>query len=294
MKNFTARFFLTTNLAIALALFLAVGPAKAQVFPNGLVGLSSSSPGVVYRINESTGAAIPIVTLDSNWSLVGLAYLGQTLYGTDLECQSQCANYAVASISPNGGTNVISEQNGSFNWWALAADETERVMYSIDINNSLILMAQYPDGSIVSIGSGTGINGSGMAYDDTNGILYAVDDGTSLYTISVTDGTSTLVGPLGFVTSNRLGLEYNECNQTLYMNDGSTGLFYSVDVNTGAATLIGSNGVNATIDGLAWKGSCELPGPTPIPTMSEWGLMIMAAFIGLAGILAYRKRRVAA
>lgn len=293
MRNPRMGFLTVISFAMVLGVFLSAGSAKAQVFPNGLVGLSSSSPGVVYRINEFTGAATPIVTLDSNWSIVGLAYLGQTLYGTDLECQSQCANYAVASISPNGGTNVISEQNGSFNWWALAADETERVMYSIDINNSLILMAQYPDGSIVSIGSGTGINGSGMAYDDTNGILYAVDDGTSLYTISVTDGTSTLVGPLGFVTSIHLGLEYNECNQTLYMNDGDTGLFYSVDVNTGAATLIGSNGLTG-IDGLAWKGSCELPGPTPIPTMSEWGLMIMAAFIGIAGILTYRKRRLAA
>lgn len=293
MRNPVARFFLMINLVIASAIFLAAGPANAQIFPDGLVGLSSGNPGVVYRINESTGAATPIVTLDSEWSLVGLAYLGQTLYGTDLYCTTPaCGNYAVASISPNGSTNVISEQNGSANWWALAADETANVMYSIDNDNSFILMAQYPDGSITSIGSGTGVSGAGMAYDDTNGILYAVDN-TSLYTISVADGTGTLVGPLGFITGIRLGLEYNECNQTLYMNDGSTGLLYSVDVNTGAATLIGSNGVQG-IDGLAWKGSCVLPGPKPIPTMSEWGLMIMAAFIGIAGILTYRKRRLTA
>lgn len=292
MRNLTVRLFLIINLAMALAIFLTTSPANAQIFPDGLMGLSSNNPGVLYRINESTGAAAPLVTLDSDWSIVGLAYLGQTLYGTDLSCQSQCSDFAVASISTNGSTNVLSEQNGSSNWWALAADETGRVMYSIDNDNSFILMVQYPDGSITSIGSGTGISGAGMAYDDTNGILYAVD-GASLYTISVTDGTSALVGPLGFLTTIRLGLAYNECNQTLYMNDGSTGLFYSLDVNTGAATLIGSNGVQG-IDGLAWKGRCEPPGPKPIPTMSEWGLMIMAVFIGVAGILTYRKRRITA
>jgi hypothetical protein len=133
-----------------------------------------------------------------------------------------------------------------------------------------------------------------MAYDDTNGILYAVDDFSSLYTVSVTDGTVTLVGPTGLSATNELGLEYDECNQVLYLNNGNTAQLYTVDVTTGATTLVGSNGVSAVIDGLAWKGRCELPGPKPIPTMSEWGLMIMAALIGIAGILTYRKRRLAA
>ena len=293
MRNPRMGFLTTIGFAMVLCILLAAGSAKAQVFADGLVGLSSSSPGGVYRINEFTGAATPIVTLDSEWSLVGLAYLGQTLYGTDLSCTTPaCGNYAVASISTNGSTNVISEQNGSSNWWALAADETANVMYSIDNDNSFILMAQFPDGTTQQIGTGTGISGAGMAYDDTNGILYAVD-GASLYTVSVTDGTSTLIGPTGVAEGNRFGLEYDECNQILYMNDGEVGLLYTVNVGTGAATLIGSNGL-VGIDGLAWKGSCEPPGPKPIPTMSEWGLMIMAVFIGIAGILTYRKRRLTA
>ena len=57
---------------------------NAQSFPDGLVGLSSAEPAVLYSIDASNGIATPLVTLNGGASLTGLAYLQGTLYGTDL------------------------------------------------------------------------------------------------------------------------------------------------------------------------------------------------------------------
>ena len=63
--------------------------------------------------------------------------------------------------------------------------------------NSNILTAQFPDGSVATIGSGAGIDGPGMEYDDTNGILYVISSDSTLYTVSTVNGTSNLIGPTG-------------------------------------------------------------------------------------------------
>lgn len=75
---------ITINLAIVLTLFLAVGPVNGQDFPDGLIGISSTEPAILYSIDEATGHATPIVTLDGYASIAGLAFLQRTLYGTDL------------------------------------------------------------------------------------------------------------------------------------------------------------------------------------------------------------------
>lgn len=287
---------LAISYVMVIAIVIMASPARGQDFPDGLVGISTGDPGAVYLINESTGDASLLATMNRTTSLVGAAFLGETLYGVDICIDDACNNYTAASVSTSGAVNVISNQNGSSNWWSLAADETANVMYSVDMDNSRILSAQFPNGSIQTIGAGTGLSVAGLAYDDTNGILYAATSDSFLYTISTTDGTPTLIGPTGVPESLLIGLEYDECSQVLYLNHGALGQLYTVNVSTGAATLVGSNGVEATIDGLAWKGSCEPPPPPPapeqIPTLSEWGLIIMAALIGIAGILTFGKRRI--
>ncbi len=293
MKKIIAFFLVKMNLAIALTLLFAVGSAIGQDFPDGLIGLSSAGPAVLYSIDASNGTASPIVTLDTEVSLTGLAYLQGTLYGSDLcfEKGLECETFFIGSISTSGITTFLSDQNGSSNWWGLASDEAGGVLYTIDNDNFNILTAQFPDGSAVTIGSGAGISGPGMAYDNANGILYVISGDGSLYTVSTVTGTSNLIGPTGIPGSIRFGLAYDECNQILYANDGGSRQLYTLDVTTGAATLVGSNGVTDTIDGLAWKGSC---GPNPIPTLSEWGIIAMAGLMGIIGFIMVMRRKKAA
>ncbi len=61
--------------------------------------------------------------------------------------------------------------------------------------------------------------------------------------------------------------------------------------------------VECLIDSVVLDGTCSvegpggtcsevIPGPAPIPTLSEWGLIAMAGVLGMAGFLIIRKRKV--
>jgi hypothetical protein len=257
----------------------------------------------LYSIDASNGTATQIVTLNGNVSNAGLSCLQGTLYGSDLADFPGASGRDIGSIATDGTITFLSDQNGSSNWPGLASDEVGGILYTIDgpASRGLLLTSQFPDGSVMTIGSGTGIDGRGMAYDDGNGILYAM--GTSfdgdLYTVSVISGTSTLIGPTGISTKIVfIGLAYDECNQILYANvwestGQNIGQLYTLDVTSGAATLVGSNGV-AKIDGLAWKGECVTKVTSPIPTLSEWGLIAMAGILGIVGFMVIRRRKVTA
>ena len=284
--NFTAIFFLV----------LAVSSVNAQNTSSRLVGISSSGPSGLYSINPATGEATLITNLNGSASFTGLSFINGIIYASDLLNfpGSMVGEFSTGSISRSGVIRPLSTQNGSINWWGLASDDCDgRVLYTIDINNDNILTVQLLDGSVETIGSGTGIRASGMAYDDANGILYAVASedifDLSLYTVSIEDGTSSLIGFIGeeFV-ADLAGLAYDEDNQILYLNDGPNGLLYTLDVTTGEASLVGSNNVNAVIDGIGWLETC--PVVRPIPTLSEWGLLAMSAVLGIIGILNLLRR----
>ncbi len=83
---------------------------------------------------------------------------------------------------------------------------------------------------------------TGVAYAGT---MYAIDDATNaLYTIDATTYARTFVGNLG-VGGDFGDLAYDPIHQTAYWAPGrGNDNLYSVNLNTGAATLIGSHGVD--------------------------------------------------
>lgn len=273
-----------------LLLLFSAGSAMGQTYPRGLIGLSSNEPGILYVIDSSDGSASQITELNGGASITGLSFLHGVLYGTDLYDfpGSIPSDNAIGSISPNGIITFLGNQDLSANWHGLASDEANGVLYVVNYNNS-ILTVQHLDGSTETVGSGVGFNVPGLAYDDANHILYGISEDRLLYTISTETGSPNLIGPTGIQSKgNSIGLAYDECSQILYANDGILGELYILDVNSGAATLVGSNSVRDEIDGLAWNGRC---GPNPIPTLSEWGLISAAVGFGLIGLFFVLKRR---
>ncbi|MDP3113543.1 MAG: hypothetical protein Q8M98_02080 [Candidatus Cloacimonadaceae bacterium] len=97
------------------------------------------------------------------------------------------------------------------------------------------------DGSGTNLGL-TGASLTGVAYDQVNNVTYASSP-SDLYTISPA-GVATLIGPLGTIgASTMIGIAYG--NGVLYgVTLGSPGYLYTINTTTGAATMVGSLGIN--------------------------------------------------
>jgi len=255
---------------------VASSPALAVLY-----GLSSSTPGTLYTIAPGSGLATAVGDLTGcdRVSYTGLSFLDGTLFGTDV----YVSGWKVGTID-TGSTafTIVGDQDGASDWHGLASDEGAGLLYTVDYNDGYKLKSMTAGGVVTTIGTGTGIHGRGMAYDDGNDILYATGPGSSaqsLYTVNTATGTSTLIGAMG-VSTAYIGLAYDEVADILYANVGGTGL-YTVNVGTGDATFIGSKGTTAGsgIDGLAWLGP---QGPeVPEPGTLVLGMMAVAAIAGL-------------
>lgn len=151
----------------ALALAASIGSMGAHA---ALYGLSNG--GALYTIDPATGAATFVADVPGV-SFTGLSFLGSTLYATDVLREG---SFRFGSIDlTTGAFTAINNQDNSLNWHGLAGNESASVLYTIDINDSLKLKSVTPAGVVATIGTGTGIDGRGMAYDDTHGILYATN-----------------------------------------------------------------------------------------------------------------------
>ena len=269
MRGKHLAFLLVAPVVMALALS---SPVLATLF-----GLSSSTPGSLYTIDPATGQASLVNDLVGTLatSLVGLSCLDRVLYGTDV-VPTSVGHYSIGTIGPGTGQfTYVGDQDGSSDWHGLASDESAGLLYTIDIDDSNKLKSMTPAGLVATIGAGAGIDGRGMAYDDTHGILYATGN-DSLYTVDTTTGNSTSIGSMG-IADSYIGLAYDEINAILYANsiDGDgAGYLYTLNVLSGAANLVGSNNVGSQIDGLAW---CADQPQVPEPATLAFGLIALAA-----------------
>ncbi len=63
----------------------------------------------------------------------------------------------------------------------------------------------------------------------------------------------------------------------------------TVNTTTGAGTLIGDLGT-VSVEGLGFCSPSAAP-KAPIPTMSSWGLMILASLMGVFGFFGLQRRK---
>ena len=85
---------------------------------------------------------------------------------------------------------------------------------------------------------------SGLTYEPISGLLYA-NDVVNLYTIDLTSGNKTLIGPLGtaYGVGGMFGISCDHLGN-LYGINTLTDSFYSINPDTGEATLIAALNMN--------------------------------------------------
>ena len=233
----------------------------------GLVVNPDFQPGVnsefitnLYLIDPTTYIGTSIAVLDTNSFLFGgLAVLGTTIYGTNLnDSPDFSSDFYTGSIATDGSTLLLNTQGASPNRHALAANHAENVLYTIE-NGTLIKI--HPDGTTEAIGP-TGINPTGMAFNDIGGDLFAMTELGQLYLISTDDGSSMQINiqPLPFVTPAEVSLSYDECVGILYIHESIQGGLYSVDlfniIMPGPVLFVGFTQVPAI--GLTNNGQCVI------------------------------------
>jgi hypothetical protein len=109
------------------------------------------------------------------------------------------------------------------------------------LDNSKIWTINHLTGTMTLIGqSGEGLHS--LAYDDPTGTMYACGT-THLFTIDMTTGLATVVGPYGITGSVMIGIACDGYGN-MYAEDLHTDSLYTINPTSGTATLIGPLGLD--------------------------------------------------
>ncbi len=265
-------------MAVTAALLLPVAANAATIFGvdenNQLVSFYSSDPGTYLsstQITGTTGTFLAIDFRDSDSQLYGLTD-DYGLYTIDLS----------SGVATQVGSNLAltgTEFGFDFN---TVVDMT-RVVSNLDdnyvVNPDTGTASQFTD---VAFGAGD-VNAGTDAMVTANGYIhgtttqYAIETNTdSLVTQANNLGTLTTVGSLGTSVGPRTSFDIGY-DGVAYMQ--SIDSFFTVDLTTGAATLVGN-----TPTALFAISASEVPEP------ATWGMMLLG--FGAIGSVVRRKRRV--
>jgi len=87
------------------------------------------------------------------------------------------------------------------------------------------------------------------------GTLYGLDSSGAMYTISTTTGAKTQVGTVSAAVGIGAGLAYNPASGTVYVASSNNDTLHTLNLATGAATLVGAFGTPVVMHGLEWDSS---------------------------------------
>ncbi len=266
---------MSSSLRSGLAAALLVGAASAAAYAQSrLFGVDGLN---LHELNPVTGAILNTTPITGAPGVVGgLAYhaASDTLYLTSTSLDNLWTlNYTTGVATQVGlynvGATVVMHGLGIDNTGQLYGYSTNPAsaarFFSIDRNT----------------GQATGISDPGFAGFGSLGFvaatstMYVADTvGDQLFSIDRTTGVTTLVGPFGVASQVGVGMAYDPAFGMLAVNNSGTDALYSLNLQTGAATLI----ANLTTSNML---SLEFVIPAPGA----------AAVVGLGGLALLRRRR---
>lgn len=278
---------------LGMAALLALAGAAGTAGATSLLGVTADGLGsILYDVNPATGALSNPRT--SAPGLGGLTWLDS---GQLVATVHQISNYGLAQIDPLTGAATMLVTTGSLIEGGVVQDPTSGIVYGVNLD---------PGGGIVAglvtfdIGTGTSsfvgsvydTGGSGNAMDlsglcfDATGRLWALRTIGSLELVEIDKHTGDVLSfePItgGLAASVALGgLTLNPSTGHFYLANSYN--LYDLDVDTGAATLIGPTGFES-LAGLAYsaRGVPE-PGAAVLGLGAGLALLVARRRPGLAG-----------
>lgn len=285
--------------SLLIAASLIAAPAAAETVygltPTRIVTFDSSAPGTILSSSPITGingnvslsgidfrpADGQLYALGTNGNLYRLTLNGNAYQATDLGALTtapQGSSFAFDFNPMADRTRIISDTN-----------------QNLRANQTASPPAVIVDGAITLNGS-SNVDLIGAAYTNnvagaTSTTLYGLDAFTDALVRSTSANAGTYVntnlggglfGPLGvsFTTADLLGFDISGTSGLGFfnLNDG----FFSIDLNTGAATRIGTIGSGSLI-GLSLAPAGAVPEP------GTWAMMLIG--FGAIGATMRRRRR---
>jgi hypothetical protein len=221
----------------------APAAAMAGLVPGGLYGTDGAN---LYLIDRTTGAATLIGPHGPVEVAIGaIAFdAGGVLYGISLTEAAQLYRIDVT----NGAASAVGPLGIGFVFeGGLVFDATGRLL---GVNQGNAAAAQAFEINTAT-GAATLIGPAGGQARDLNDLtrngtlVYAIDrPSNTLGTLDVATGGYTPIGGTGATIGATGGLAFSDADGKLYATFEATGGFYTLDIATGAATLIAVNNVD--------------------------------------------------
>ena len=292
---------LTVVFTIYLATTLWPIAADAAI----LYGLAGSEEnvgdvGMLYRIDTVAQTVTAVgndPARDSSGPEIQLNPTGTAIY------MSQ-ANDDMFLINPATGLNTGSLSLSGFpdsTNTVTAMEFVENTLYGSfhqsgpESNDGILGTINTSTGAITEIGAMTGMNRptGGLSY--VNGVMYAVsstdNNDSRLFTVNLVNGAATLIGNLTLNSvqqQSASALTYADGKLYTVLYGQSTNLF-SINPATGELTVEFDTGVSLNSLTTALNSSSA-----SIPTLSEWGMVLMIILIGGVSLYVFRKNAMAA
>jgi hypothetical protein len=194
----------------------------------------------LYDIDIATGTKTLIGTVSMNAGTTGglardpatgTIYLSSssldTLFTLDL------ATGTATSVGFYGTTTVVMQ--------GLEWDSTQNTLWGG--SNGDLFQIDPLTGVATQVGTSGLTSFTNLGYVPATDSLYATNSTTELfYSVDRATGLMTAIGPLGPASTNPNGIAYDTDNGVMYMVDNSTDNLCTIDLATGAATIVGSTG----------------------------------------------------
>lgn len=275
---------------VSHALFVAVPAAVAQ---DQKCCSISRLEDILRHINPSSGLTTQVRTLTLTGETViggrGLAWdaVSGELYGL-LELQGQTGAELVTIFETTGACTSIGDMGDTF---AAIAFDSAGTLYGLTGAGSAtprtlftVSLADATPTFVLSLTGGAG--GEALAYNPDDGLLYRISGGATgvFQTIDPNAGFAVNNIPLSGVNHGvSRALKYEGPGSGSFLLVGNNNNLYRITMG-GSVSLVGS--MDHTSKGLAFV-------PVVIPTVGEWGLIVLTLLLLTAGTIVFRRRAAA-